>query len=102
MVSADWINMRPITSAIGLMLVVNSARAAWSVHTRPDKPSVDWIIERIKKINEAEVEAIEERQKAAALIDSAVMSAYEASHSDFKHLSSSDLKEARNLLSQTH
>ena len=85
-----------IASAIGLTLLVNSARASWSVHTRPDKPSVDWILERIKTINEAESEAIEERQKAAALIDSTVMTA--ASQSDFKHLSSSDLKEAKNLL----
>ena len=85
--------MRLLT--LGLMMV-SSARAAWSVDTRPEKPSVDWILERVKNINEAEVEAIEERQKAAALIDSAVRTA--ASQSDFKHLSSSDLKEAKNLL----
>ena len=78
------------------MMMVSNARAAWSVHTRPEKPSVNWILERVKNINEAEVEAIEERQKAAALIDSTVRTA--ASQRDFKHLSSSDLKEAKNLL----
>ena len=88
--------MRPITSSLGLAFLVTSTRAAWSIDTRPDKPSADWILERIKNINEAEVEAIEERQKAAALIDNAVQTA--SSQSDFKHLSPSDLKEAKNLL----
>ena len=82
-----------------MMMVMSFTRAAWSVDTRPEKPSVDWILERIKNINEAEVEAIEERQKAAALIDSAVRTA--ASQSDFKHLTSSDLKEAKNLLMES-
>ena len=59
---------------------------------RPDKPDVNWILQRIKSINQAEIEAI--NQKNA--IDNAVTQIINSG--EFDHLSSSDIKEARKIL----
>ena len=71
-----------------------SAISGQSSITRPDKPDVDWILERIKSINKQEIEAINSKN----LIDNAVSSV--SSKSDFKHLSASEIKEAKELLLQ--
>ena len=88
-----------------VVVLVHTTRAAWySKDIRPEKPDVDWILQRIKTINQKEVEAINQKHeqdvqsynKQTNTIDNAIYSV--SSKSDFKHLTSSDIKVAKELL----
>jgi len=88
-----------------VVVLVHTTRTAWySKDIRPEKPDVDWILQRIKTINQKEVEAINQKHdedvqsynKQTNTIDNAIYSV--SSKSDFKHLTSSDIKVAKELL----
>ena len=87
-----------------VVVLIHTTRAAWySKDIRPEKPDVDWILQRIKTINQKEVEAINKKheeeesiENQKITIDNAIYSV--SSKSDFKHLTSSDIKVAKELL----